>query len=162
MDLACNVSKGYNPPNRKLISKDPLVVIHDQNTKIKLTHIKKEADLFGLLFLVDGTTISRTPLLNILVSGNTLPVAVLELVGCQGNLPGGGKNNGSFICCRFIDHMRVIDPDKSLTDVDMFDGAANVQLSGELLKIYCPKLTVVHVVEHTLSLFLIMFQKSQL
>ena len=35
----------------------------------------------------------------------------------------------------------------------MFDGSANVQLSGENLKIYDPKLTVMHGVEHTVSLF---------
>ena len=42
--------------------------------------IEKESDIFGLLFLGDGDTISIVPLLNILVSGKNLPVAVLELV----------------------------------------------------------------------------------
>ena len=35
----------------------------------------------------------------------------------------------------------------------MFDGASNVQLGGELLKFYYPKLTVMRVVELTVSLF---------
>ena len=43
--------------------------------------------------------------------------------------------------------MRLIDPDKSLTDVVMFGGSSNVQLAGELLKIYYLKLTVIHGVE---------------
>ena len=34
--------------------------------KMILAMIKKEADIFGLLFLGDGATISRFPLLNIL------------------------------------------------------------------------------------------------
>ena len=33
LDLARTVSNCYQPPNRKLISKDILYVIHDQNTE---------------------------------------------------------------------------------------------------------------------------------
>ena len=36
----------------------------------------------------------------------------------------------------------------------MFDGASNVQLFGELLKIHYSKITVMRGVEHTVSLFL--------
>ena len=46
-----------------------------------------------------------------------------------------------------------MDPHKSITDVVMFDGASNVQLVGELLKIHYPKITVMRGVEHTVSLF---------
>ena len=35
----------------------------------------------------------------------------------------------------------------------MFDGASNVQLAGELLKIHYLKITVIRGVEHTVSLF---------
>ena len=35
----------------------------------------------------------------------------------------------------------------------MFDGASNVQLDGELLKIHYPKVSVMRGVEHTVSLF---------
>ena len=35
----------------------------------------------------------------------------------------------------------------------MFDGASNFQLSGRLLKLRYPKLTVMHGFEHTVSLF---------
>ena len=67
LELARTVSKCYQPPNRKLISKDLLDVIHDQNMERNLSLIKKKSDIFGLLFLGDVTTISRIPLLNILV-----------------------------------------------------------------------------------------------
>ena len=36
LELARNVSKCYQPPNRKLISKDLLDVIHDQNIERNL------------------------------------------------------------------------------------------------------------------------------
>ena len=92
--------------------------------------------------------------MKILVSGKNIPVAVLEPVDCQGHLSDGGIKNGIFICNRFIEHIKIIDPHKSSTDVVMFDGASNVQLAGELSKIHYPKITVMHGFEHTVSLFL--------
>ena len=82
------------------------------------------------LFLGDGATIYGVPLLKILVSGKNLPVALLELVDCQVHLADGGEKNGTFICNRFLEHIKIIDPHKSSTDVVMFDGASNVQLAG--------------------------------
>ena len=106
-----------------------------------------------MLFLGDGATISRVPLLKILVLGKNLPASVLELVDCQGHLADGGKKNGIFICNIFLEHIERIDPHKSIKDDVMFDGASNVQLAGELLKIHYPKITIIRGVEHTVSLF---------
>ena len=92
LELSRNVSKTYITPNRKLISKELLDIIQEQNMKINLAMIKKEADIFGLLFLGDGATISRCPLLNILASAKNIIVAVLEIVDCQGYLSDGNKN----------------------------------------------------------------------
>ena len=75
------------------------------------------------------------------------------MVDCQGNLEYGGIKNGTFICNRFLEHIKIIDPYKSITDVVMFDRASNVHLAGELLKIHYPKITVMRGVEHTVSLF---------
>ena len=65
LELAKYASIRYQPPNRKLISNDLLDVIYDQNTERNLSLIEKESEIFGLLFLGDGATISRVPLLNI-------------------------------------------------------------------------------------------------
>ena len=51
--------------------------------------IKKEAEIFGLLFLGDGATFLRCPLLNILASGENIVVAVLEIVDSQGHIAYG-------------------------------------------------------------------------
>ena len=83
--MASNVYKKYIHPNRKLISKELLDVIHEHNIKSNLAMIKKEADIFGLLFLGDGATISRCPLLNIMASAKNIPVAVLEIVDLSGS-----------------------------------------------------------------------------
>ena len=42
-ELSGHVLKTYIPPNRNLISKEPLDVIHEQNMKRNLGMIKKEA-----------------------------------------------------------------------------------------------------------------------
>ena len=46
-----------------------------------------------------------------------------------------------------------IDPTKINIDTVMFDGTSNFQISVDLLKLQNPKLTVMHGVEHTISLF---------
>ena len=71
LELARTVSKCYQPPNRKLISKDLLDVYHDQNMESNLSLIEKESDIFGLLFIEDGATIYRIALLDIMVSGKS-------------------------------------------------------------------------------------------
>ena len=65
--------------------------------------IKKEAEIFGLLFLGDGATISRFPLLNIIDSAKNIPVSVLEIVDCQVHLAEGNKKEATFICNRFFE-----------------------------------------------------------
>ena len=48
----------------------------------------------------------------------------------------------TFICRRFLEHMKTIDPDNSITDIVVFDGSSNVQIGGDILKIHYPKLNV--------------------
>ena len=69
LDLARNVSKRYQIPNRQLKFNDILDLIHDHNIERNLSFIKKESDNFGSLFLVEDATIFIIPLLKIFVSG---------------------------------------------------------------------------------------------
>ena len=50
LELAWTVSKFYQPPNRKLISKDILDAIHDQNMERNLVLIVKESDILDSYF----------------------------------------------------------------------------------------------------------------
>ena len=104
--MSRKVSKKYIPPNRKIISNELLDVIHEQNMKRILAIINKEAEIFGLLFLGDGATVSRCLLLNILYSAKNITVAVLENVDFQGHLSYGNKNYGTFICNPVLNNMR--------------------------------------------------------
>ena len=49
-------------------------------------------------------------------------MAILERVYCQGHLVDGGTKNATFICNRFLDYFKRIDPHKLIIDVIMFDG----------------------------------------
>ena len=69
LNLSRNMSKGYQPPNIYLISKDILDIIHDQKIVRNLCLMKKSDRYFGFLFLGDDDTISIITLLNILSSG---------------------------------------------------------------------------------------------
>ena len=53
----------------------------------------------------------------------------------------------------FLSALKKIYPHKSITDVVMFDGASNVQLADELLKIHYQKVSDIRGVEHTVYLF---------
>ena len=70
--------------------------------------------------------------------------------------------NGTFICTRFLDHLRNNDPYMIFTDVVIFYRASNVHLDGENLKIHYPKITVMRWVEHTIFYLFIMLPKYQL
>ena len=50
LELARTVSKCYQPPKRKLISKDLLDVIHDQNMKRNLSLIEKSLRFLDCYF----------------------------------------------------------------------------------------------------------------
>ena len=67
--LVRNLSNIYQLPKKRSISKDLLDFIYDQNMKSTLSLINIESNIFGLIFLGDGSTVSRILLLNILVSG---------------------------------------------------------------------------------------------
>ena len=60
--------------------------------KSNLSIIKKEAEIFGFLFLRYGATILICPLLNILDSGANISFDVLGIIYYQGYLSNGGKN----------------------------------------------------------------------
>ena len=65
--------------------------------KSNLSMIKKEAEIFGLLFVGVDATISRCPFLNILASANNIPAAILVIVDCLGHLAEGNKKFATFI-----------------------------------------------------------------
>ena len=120
--------------------------------KRNLAMIKKEIEIFKLLFLGDGVTISRCPMLNILDSGKNIPVAILEIVTFSRSFIWRKKNMGHYFVIDFETYERDW-PNQKLSDIVMFDGSSNFKIMRRLLKVHYPTLTVMHGVEHTVSLF---------
>jgi hypothetical protein len=91
------------------------------------------------------------------------PFALLDIVDCTSEMAKGGEKDAKYIAgllnpiISWIE--QTIDPDNQMTDhwgvVDLvlFDGASNVQNAGKLVSITYPRITVVHVAEHVISLF---------
>ena len=46
--------------------------------------------------------------------GKNIPVAVLEIIDCQGHLADGNKKYGTFNCNLFLNHMKEIDQAEQL------------------------------------------------
>ena len=90
------------------------------------------------------------------------PISCIITCWLLGSLKRWWGKGWNLICTRFLEQIKRIYHHRSITYVVMFDGALNIQLAGELLKMHYPKISVMHGVEHTVSLFSRMFPKSQL
>ncbi len=91
------------------------------------------------------------------------PFALLDIVDCTSEMAKGGKKDAKYIAGLLKPTISRIeetkDPNNQKTDhrgvVDLllFDGASNVQNAANLVSITYPRITVVHGVEHVVSLF---------
>ena len=79
---------------------------------------------------------------SIIFSWGVLLISVLECFYSQGHLADGKVNDVTFIFTQFRDHIRKINPHKTIIDVVMFDGDSDLNIGGETLKNNYPKLTV--------------------
>ena len=77
---------------------------------------------------------------------------IVLLFDYQGNLYHYGGKYGNFICDILV-NIQKTDITKIITDIVMINGALNIQLKCQLLKYQYPKLTVMSVIEHTVSFF---------
>jgi hypothetical protein len=65
----------------------------------------KDLDVYGLSFYVDGATVCRMPLLNILASGAHVHTACLEINNATAHLDVGGKKDARYIASLFCPHI---------------------------------------------------------
>ncbi len=74
------------------LSSGELLSLNFQATYEKnVAAILKDAYVFGLSWLGDGTTIKRTPLLNMLVMCGNSPPTVMSIFNCTEHMSTGGK-----------------------------------------------------------------------
>ena len=121
-----------------------------------------DSDIFGIAFFGDAATIHKCPLMNLFASSFHCPAVLMTIVDCTERLVEGEKKDGAFISSVFLQVVEKLDMMKSKVDVLFFDGRSNFQLAGRIIQAKFPRVTVVHGLEHMLSLmFLKIYQKSQ-
>ena len=102
LNLAINVSKSYQPPNRNMISKYLLDVIHDHTMERSLSSVKKIRPFWIMIFRWRCHYFQNSTIEHIGFRKNP-PVAVSEIFNFQGHLVDGGEKDGSFICTWFLE-----------------------------------------------------------
>lgn len=80
------------------------------------------------------------------------PAVLINIVDCTARLLQGQKKDGTFISSLFIPVMESMDQLKDKVDILFFDGGSNFQLAGRIIQARFPRVTVVHGLEHVLSL----------
>jgi Protein of unknown function (DUF 659) len=114
--------------------------------------IAGEVETYGFCLLGDGATVRGMPLMNVLA---TTPSggSVLDIIDCTEHLEDGGKKDAKYIASIFDDHIQELDPKGLYLNAVIFDGASNVQKAGRVLEAKYPQVSVLHGVEHCVSLF---------
>lgn len=79
--------------------------------------------------------------------------SVLDIVDCSEHLVAGGKKDARFIAQLFEESIEVLDPKGLNVNAIIFDGAFNVQKAGRIIEARYPQVSVLHGVEHVVSLF---------
>jgi hypothetical protein len=105
-----------------------------------------------MCFLGDGATVRGMPLMNVLVATPNTQ-SVLDIVDCSEHLVAGGKKDARFIAQLFEESIEVLDPKGLNVNAIIFDGASNVQKAGRIIEARYPQVSVLHGVEHVVSLF---------
>ena len=114
--------------------------------------LRRDAETFGIGFFGDAATIKKDPLVNVLATGYHVPAMVVKVVDCTERLQEGEKKDGPFIAKLFLPVIEEVDVMKNLTDIVFFDGGSNMQSAGRIIEAAFPRVTVVHGLEHVLSL----------
>jgi hypothetical protein len=77
---------------------------------------------------------------------------LVDIVDCTSRLLESQKKDGTFILSLFLPLLERLDRLKERTDIAFFDGGSNFPLAGRIMQAVYPWITVVHGLEHVLSL----------
>lgn len=111
-----------------------------------------DAELYGFCLLGDGATVRGMPLMNVLVTTPNAS-AVLDIIDCTEHMEVGGKKDAKYIASIFQEHIEELDPYGIHLNAILFDGASNVQKAGRVIEAKYPQVSVLHGIEHVISLF---------
>ena len=115
--------------------------------------LRKDADIFGLPWMIDGATIYHMPLVNnLVICADVLP-EILNIHDCKDHMAVWGKKYAEYLDGVMEEEMFKFDLERMHTDVFYFDGAANVQKGGLRLCVLYTRAYLFHGREHVISLF---------
>ena len=78
----------------------------------------------------------------------------MDVIDSTKDLAEGKVKDARYLAKKFMPIMSKVDPEKELFDLVAFDGTANVQKAGRIIKEKFPKVEVIQGAEHLGSLFL--------
>ena len=146
------VRNDFKCPNRKQFGGELLDHNYGSCSNQNRILVGKHADIFGLPWMSDVTTISRMPLVNNLVMCASVPPTVVDIYDCTEHMAAGGKKDAEYLAGVMEEEIVKSDPERMHTDIFYFDGAANVQKGGFRLCELYPRSYVFHGGEHVISL----------
>ena len=111
-----------------------------------------DSNIFGVAFFGDGATIHKCPLVNVFASSFHVPAMIRSIVECIKRLLEGEAKDGSFISSLFLAVLEACDNITHKTAIVFFDGGSNFQLAERIMQVAYPMITIVHGLEHVLSL----------
>jgi hypothetical protein len=91
------VGNDFVLPNRRKIGGELLDLNYESTYKSIKDKLLKEASVFGLSFLGDGTTIKRMPLMNVLAMSATVPPVTIAITDCSAHMEEGGKKDAVYV-----------------------------------------------------------------
>ena len=130
-------------------------ICSDQNRII----VGKGADIFGLSWMSDDTTIYRMTLVKNIVICADVPPTVVDIRDCADHMAAGDKKDAEYLAGVMEEKIVKFDPERMHTAVFYFDGLANVQ-NGCLS--FCALYPIAYVFcggEHFISLFFMILQR---
>ena len=152
LEVARCAPRGYKPPKKDILGGEMLDLAYKTQLARDIDKLLVDADIYGLSFFGDGATIHKCPLVNVFASALNCPAVLIEIIDCTATLLEGEKKDGAFISSLFIPVMEALDVLRDKADLVLFDGGSNFQLAGRIIQARFPRITVVHGLEHILSL----------
>ena len=122
MSLSRLISPDYTPINQNAILVKLLELNHRIYENDNCRYIVAKADIFGILFVGNATTIVRLPITNVLVSGEIVSSVVLEVVNCFQHMTSVGNKDDPYIAEKFLSHLENYYTKKSHSDLVLLWG----------------------------------------
>jgi hypothetical protein len=92
-----HVGDDFVIPNRKTIGGELLDINYENTYNLNKAELIREARVFGFVWMGDGATIHKMPLLNILALNGTTPPMTVSIHDCTKHMEAGGKKDATFI-----------------------------------------------------------------